>query len=163
VAAGAVHSQKDPQVVPGSMATVTTSVHRCTFDVRDRALLNGGDDARIFLAIGRSPKGRERKMTAMWRRSRLADGGEHELARDATLRVRQGRGELALGVSAGCVMVTREGDPEDYVLGPGDELRLVGRGLTVAWALSPARLVVSRGATATAAGAVRRHGEFATA
>ena len=100
-------------------------------------------------------------MTAMWRRSRLANGGEHELAQDATLRLRQGREELALGVSAGCVMVTREGDPDDYVLGPGDELRLAGRGLAVAWALSPARLVVSRGATAT--GAVRRHGELATA
>ena len=48
--------------------------------------------------------------------------------------------------AAGCVMVTREGDPDDYLLGPGDELLLVGRGLVAAWALSPARLVVSRGA-----------------
>ena len=102
-------------------------------------------------------------MTTTWRRSRLADGGVHELGLDATLRVRLGRAGLALRVAAGCVMVTREGDPEDYVLGPDDELLLVGRGLVVAWALSPARLVVSRGAATPDARAVRRRDALASA
>jgi hypothetical protein len=102
-------------------------------------------------------------MTAMWMRSRRVVAGVHELARDATLRVRLGRAALALRVAAGCVMVTREGDPEDYVLGPGDELLLVGRGLVVAWALSPARLAVSSSAPTTSARAVRRRDVLASA
>ena len=101
-------------------------------------------------------------MKAMRRRSRLAEAGVHQLAQDATLGVRLGRAALALHVAAGCVMVTREGDPDDYLLGPGDELLLVGRGLVVAWALSPARLVVSRGA-AMAIQVARRDEALATA
>jgi hypothetical protein len=98
----------------------------------------------------------------MRKRFRLADAGVHQLAQNATLVMRLGRAALALHVTAGCVMVTREGDPDDYVLGPGDKLLLVGRGLVAAWALSPARLVVSRGA-AMAVQAARRDEALATA
>jgi Protein of unknown function (DUF2917) len=94
-------------------------------------------------------------MRSSWRWSRGAEAGVHELARDATLRVRPGAAERCLGVTAGCVLVTREGDPEDHVLGPGDELRLVGPGVIVAWALTAARVVVSSGGAATARAARR--------
>lgn len=99
--------------------------------------------------------------TTRWRRSRVAGAGVHELVRDGTLRLRPGRGELALRVTAGCVLVTHEGDLDDHVLGPGDELRLSGRGLAVAWALSPARLFVSSGAAPRSAPAA--HGGDALA
>ena len=95
-------------------------------------------------------------MTTTWLRSRVAGAGVHELAQDVTLRLRPGRAELALRVTAGCVLVTYEGDLDDHVLGPGDELRLSGRGLAVAWALSPARLFVSSGAARRSAPAARR-------
>ncbi len=95
--------------------------------------------------------------TARWWMRRAGAGqGVHELARDATLRLRAGRAQVALRVTAGCVLVTREGDPEDHVLGSGDELRLSGPGLAVAWALSPARLVVAGGTARATARARRR-------
>jgi len=92
------------------------------------------------------------KATA-WRGSgRAGTGlGVHELARDATLRLRPGRARLAVQVRDGCVLVTREGDAEDHVLGPGDELGLAGGGLAVAWALSTARLTVALAASGTLA------------
>jgi hypothetical protein len=94
-------------------------------------------------------------MATAWRWSRQVSAGVHELARDGTLRLRAGRAELAVRVAAGCVLVTREGDPDDHVLGPGDELRLAGRGLAVAWALSTARVVVSGGRASTPGPAAR--------
>jgi DUF2917 family protein len=82
-------------------------------------------------------------MTRWMRRYGASTDGVRELARDATLRLVPGRG-LVLRVSAGSVLVTQEGDREDHVLAPGRELRLGGRGLAVAWALTPARLEVCR-------------------
>lgn len=78
-----------------------------------------------------------------WRGPARELAAVHELAPDATLRLRCGRIERSLKVEAGCLLVTREGDLDDHVLGPGDELRLSGRGLAVAWALTAARLRVS--------------------
>ncbi len=76
------------------------------------------------------------------RQARVA-GGVRELGRDETLRLPLGRGRVVLRVASGCVLVTREGDPEDHVLGAGEELPLVGRGLAVAWALVPSSVVVA--------------------
>ena len=99
-------------------------------------------------------------MTMTWSRSRREGEGVHELARDATLRLRATRAELAVRVCDGSVLVTREGDRDDHVLGPGDELRIAGSGLAVAWALSAARLVVTQrdAAGSTSARAPRREG-----
>jgi len=97
-------------------------------------------------------------MTAMTRWMRGFGGsaeGVRELARDATLRLAPGRRGLVVRVSAGSVLVTQEGDPEDHVLAQGRELRLGERGLAVAWALTPARLEVCR---ATAAEPCSDHG-----
>lgn len=81
-------------------------------------------------------------MTTTTRTSRREAGpGVHALGHDATLRLR-GPG-LALRVTAGCVLVTREGDPEDHVLEAGGALALDGRGLAVAWALAPATVTVA--------------------
>ncbi|MFL5273333.1 MAG: DUF2917 domain-containing protein [Anaeromyxobacteraceae bacterium] len=86
-------------------------------------------------------------MTAMtrWMRGHGASAdGVRELARDATLRLVPGRHGLVVRVGAGSVLVTQAGDPEDHVVTPGRELHLAGRGLAVAWALTPARLEVCR-------------------
>jgi hypothetical protein len=65
--------------------------------------------------------------------------------RDETRRLPPGRDGLTVRVEEGVLLVTQAGDPQDHVLGPGDELRLEGRGLGVAWALEPARAVIARG------------------
>jgi hypothetical protein len=59
--------------------------------------------------------------------------------RDETRRLEQGRSGILVRVQAGCLLVTREGDPDDHVLGPGDALLVQGPGLAVAWALKPSR------------------------
>jgi hypothetical protein len=91
---------------------------------------------------------------AWWSRSGRADG-TYELERDTTMRLDGARGGLALRLERGCVLVTLEGDPEDHVLHPGEELRLRGRGLAVAWALSPSTLAISRADDAPAARGAR--------
>jgi hypothetical protein len=45
-------------------------------------------------------------------------------------------------VEAGTVLVTREGDLDDHVLEPGDEILVRPGGLAVAWAFADARVVV---------------------
>lgn len=82
--------------------------------------------------------------------TRKSDGGKlHAMerwtaGRDETLRLSPGRGGLAVRVEEGLVLVTQAGDPADHVLGPGDELRLEGPGLGVAWAFEPSRAVIAR-------------------
>jgi hypothetical protein len=66
-----------------------------------------------------------------------------DLGQDTTLRLPSRPDGLAVHVISGEVLVTREGDPVDHVLGAGNDLHLSGRGLTVAWALSTARLVLA--------------------
>jgi hypothetical protein len=62
------------------------------------------------------------------------------LRRDEVVRLPRAPGRV-LRVEAGMVLLTREGDPEDHVLGPEQVLSLAGRG-TVAWALAPSRIVL---------------------
>ena len=69
-------------------------------------------------------------------------GGARELARDETLRLPLRRRGVVLRVASGCLLVTREGDLEDHILVGGEELRLAGRGLAVAWALAPSTVLV---------------------
>ncbi len=86
---------------------------------------------------------------ASWMAPRGANGATRawELDKDQTVRLTPGRGGVVLRAERGCLLVTQEGDPEDHVLGPGDELRMSGRGLAVAWALSPSSLAVADGAS----------------
>ena len=44
---------------------------------------------------------------------------------------------VSISVERGLVVVTREGDPVDHLLGAGQVLVLPGRGKVVAWALEP--------------------------
>ncbi len=68
--------------------------------------------------------------------------GRRELAKDATLRLPRGRNGVVVRAEGGSLVVTQEGDPEDHVLGPGEEVHLPRGGLAVAWALSPVAVLV---------------------
>jgi len=70
-----------------------------------------------------------------------------QLGRDETLRLPLGRRGLVAHVERGTLVVTQTGDPEDHVLVAGDEVKLAPHGLAVAWALTPAVLVLSDGRT----------------
>jgi hypothetical protein len=65
-----------------------------------------------------------------------------QLGRDETIRLPLGRRPLVARLERGSVIVTQTGDPEDHVLGAGEEVRLARHGLTVAWALEPSVLVL---------------------
>ena len=66
-----------------------------------------------------------------------------EVRENATLRMPAEIG-LVVRVERGTVLVTQEGDPEDHVLEPGDELVLTRPGLAVAWAFTDATLAIHR-------------------
>ena len=84
--------------------------------------------------------------TSWMRRARSSgtahDGELRALDKDETLRLPRGEGAV-LRVRSGSVLVTQEGDPEDHVLGAGEEFRASGRGLAVAWALRASDVVVA--------------------
>jgi hypothetical protein len=65
-----------------------------------------------------------------------------QLGKDETWHVSGSRGQVAIRVESGLVVVTREGDPEDHVLRAGEAVVLPLRGKVVAWALAPARATV---------------------
>ena len=82
---------------------------------------------------------------------RDAHAGPVLLARGATWSVHTHGGRpLALTCGDGQLWLTREGDTKDYVLGPGDTVRLEAAGHVVVQALRPARFCLSRGAEARA-------------
>lgn len=62
--------------------------------------------------------------------------GTIELEKDATFRLP--RTGALVRVEQGTVLVTREGDRDDHVLEPGDELVVKPGGLGVAWAFTDA-------------------------
>ena len=92
-----------------------------------------------------------------WRHDPTEAMGERRLGLDATLRLAPGRRGLALRVHEGCVLVTQQGDELDHVLTAGEEVRLSGHGVVVAWALSPSRIAVGESLEAN----VRRFGREA--
>jgi Protein of unknown function (DUF2917) len=61
-----------------------------------------------------------------------------DLARDQTIRLPHGRHAALVRVERGTVLVTQEGDREDHVLEPGDDLVLDAHGVAVAWAFTDA-------------------------
>ncbi|HEX7625088.1 MAG TPA: DUF2917 domain-containing protein [Anaeromyxobacteraceae bacterium] len=77
-----------------------------------------------------------------WRFDPVDAMRERQLGLDATLRLVPGRHGMVLGVREGCALVTQEGDAVDHVLVAGEELRIRGRGVVVAWALAPSRIAV---------------------
>ena len=73
------------------------------------------------------------------------------LERGATWSVRAHAGApLVLTCGDGQLWLTCEGDARDYVLGPGDTVRLEAAGHVVVQALRPARVFLSRGTSVTA-------------
>jgi hypothetical protein len=108
----------------------------------------------VFLVGGpaRAEEGIVQAVWQAWRGFWSREGGEvHLLARDEVLRLPAGREGFWVRVEAGTVVVTREGAPVDHVLQEGAELRLPGRGLSLAWALEPSRVDVRRGGEARGA------------
>lgn len=82
-------------------------------------------------------------MATRTRTTALSSFGETcELAEGATMRLPRGRFAIAVRVQRGTVLVTQEGDLEDHVLEPGDELVLDVGGLAVAWAFTDAAISV---------------------
>lgn len=66
------------------------------------------------------------------------------LAADETRQVPGGRrGPVVVRVREGLVLVTREGDAHDHVLGAGNEALFPGEGRLAAWALEPALVTVA--------------------
>jgi hypothetical protein len=88
---------------------------------------------------------KEQTMTSGIARKSLRTLEPWSAARDETRRLPPGRDGLTIRVEEGLLLVTQAGDRVDHVLGPGEELRLDGRGLGVAWALEPARALIVRG------------------
>lgn len=69
-----------------------------------------------------------------------------ELSQDATIRLPPGQRGLVVRVERGVLLVTQEGDLDDHVLEPTQELRIPRGGLAVGWALQPATVVIADGA-----------------
>jgi hypothetical protein len=65
-----------------------------------------------------------------------------DLARDGTLALPSSRTWVRIRARSGTLVVTRAGDPEDHVLGVGEEVTLPPGGLVVAWALTPSVFAV---------------------
>jgi Protein of unknown function (DUF2917) len=75
--------------------------------------------------------------------------GAWDLDENETRALPRGRVGSVVRVQRGTVLVTQEGDGEDHVLEPGDELLLRRRGRAVAWAFTDATISVC---ASTAAG-----------
>jgi hypothetical protein len=81
---------------------------------------------------------------------------DFELARDGTLALFRSRSGVRVRVRSGTLVLTQAGDPEDHVLGVGDEVTLPPGGLVVAWALTPAAFAVRDAARVEVAEALAR-------
>ncbi len=69
--------------------------------------------------------------------------GAWDLAENQAVRLTPGRAGVVIRVNSGCIVVTQEGDREDYVVRAGEDLRMSGTDIVVAWAVSPSSFVVS--------------------
>ena len=78
-------------------------------------------------------------------------GRRWELAENATMRLPRGRSATVVRVERGTVLITQEGDLEDHVLEPGDEIVIPVGGLAVAWAFTGAAISVREAALSSAA------------
>ncbi len=75
------------------------------------------------------------------RRSGTTDAWD--LPENQTFRLTPGPRGVVIRVDRGRVVITQEGDQEDYVLGPGEEIRMWGGDLVVVWAVSPSSFIVA--------------------
>lgn len=82
-------------------------------------------------------------MATTKRTSALLSTGTWELPGNATMRLPRSGLSSVVRVQKGTVLVTQEGDREDYVLATDDEIVLEGGGLAVAWAFTDAEIAVS--------------------
>jgi hypothetical protein len=66
-----------------------------------------------------------------------------ELAQSQTWSAEVGRARIAVRVRSGEVWITRQGDPEDHILGAAHTLEVDGKGRVAVLALTPARLEIT--------------------
>jgi hypothetical protein len=66
-----------------------------------------------------------------------------ELAQSQTWSAEVGRSRIAVRVRVGEVWITRQGDPEDHILGAAHTLEVDGKGRVAVMALTPARLEIT--------------------
>jgi hypothetical protein len=76
-------------------------------------------------------------------------GETWELAENDTMKLPRRRTATNVRADQGTVLVTREGDLEDHVLEPGDELLVPRGGLAVAWAFTAATVSFCEGLRAS--------------
>lgn len=76
-----------------------------------------------------------------------SSGSTWELGENEAMALPRGRGGTLVSALRGTLLVTREGDREDHVLGPGDELVLRDRGRAVAWAFTEATMALRPAST----------------
>ncbi len=76
------------------------------------------------------------------RTTRAGAGSAWDLDENESMVLPHRSRENVVHVHRGTVLVTQQGDREDHVLEPGDELPLRRRGRTVAWAFTPASISV---------------------
>lgn len=79
-------------------------------------------------------------MATRIRKTPSSAGGAWDLDEHEAMSLPRGRAGTAVHVHRGTVLVTQEGDGEDHVLEPGDDLVLRRRGRAVAWALTEATI-----------------------
>jgi hypothetical protein len=72
-----------------------------------------------------------------------------DLSQSQTWSADVGRTRIAVRVRSGEVWVTRQGDPEDHILGAAQSLESDGKGRVAILALTPARLEITEPAPRT--------------
>ncbi|HYG67301.1 MAG TPA: DUF2917 domain-containing protein [Anaeromyxobacteraceae bacterium] len=87
-------------------------------------------------------------MTGFWHHSARARRARSS-KQDATIQLPPGPRGLLVRVERGVLLVTQEGDLDDHVLEPAQELRIPRGGLAVGWALAPATVVIADAASAS--------------
>ena len=80
---------------------------------------------------------------ALASRRGAARTGAWDLAENQAFRLIPGRDGVVIRVNSGCLVITQEGDPQDHVLLPGEDLRMSGIDAVVVWAMSPSSFVVT--------------------
>ncbi len=67
-----------------------------------------------------------------------------DLAADRAISFAPRQGAVLIRLYRGCLVITQEGDYNDYTLAPGESLRVAGRGPVVIWAPSASTFIVAR-------------------
>jgi DUF2917 family protein len=107
-----------------------------------RAVPSSAPVGKITIAAGERRGRRKSNMATANRTNPSSAPVAWKLAENAAMRVSRHGVAVVVRVDRGTVLVTRQGDVQDHVLEPGDELRVPRGGLAVAWAFTDATISV---------------------